>query len=181
MKQPISDLCTKAPEGLIADIQNGHVEAELTFRLIFADGVRFLMARQLAEGNLQCAVEEVLTTVLEEIRLGQPTYSHLGAHVLAVVRGQIALRGYRFGRASGSVVRSSDRATEPEASEAIARLLKTLPDWEREAFVRYYALEQTEREVCTVMRLTVAEFRACRRWLRDKVRRTLRPLLRPPC
>ena len=79
------------------------------------------------------------------------------------------------------MARSPDHVAEPEVSEAIARLLKTLPDWEREAFVRYYALEQTESEVSTVMRLTVAEFWACKRWLRDKVRRTLRPLLRPPC
>jgi len=181
MTRQISDPCPNAFDDLIAGIQNGDAEAEFTFRLIFAEGVRFLMARQLVDGNLQCAVEEVLMTVLEEIRRRHPTYSHLGAHVLAAVRGQIALNRRRPAGAFDSLARSADAAAELKASKAFARLLKTLPDWKREAFVRYYVWEQTESDVCAVMRLTLAEFRDCKRWLRDKVRRTLRPLLGPPC
>jgi len=68
MRKEISDLCPTAPDDLITGIQDGDADAEFTFRLMFADGVRFLMARQLADGSVQCAVEEVLMTVIEETR-----------------------------------------------------------------------------------------------------------------
>ena len=102
----ISEVRLANATDLITGIQNGDCEARSRFRIMYSDGIQFLLGRHLGEKYLQLAVEEVLAAVLGAVRQGRVRETReLDAYVLAVVRRCIAIRRSRLG-----VVSSNGRA-----------------------------------------------------------------------
>jgi DNA-directed RNA polymerase specialized sigma24 family protein len=164
---------------LITGIRNGDCEARSRFRIMYSDGIQFLLGRQLGETHLQFAVEEVLVTVLDSVRQGRVRESReLDAYVLAVVRRCIAMHRSRLGVVSSMAARAPEREIGTRASEAMVGLLKSIPEREREALTRYYLYGQTEDEISTALGLVEGGFHLCKARFRTTAMKTLRQLLR---
>lgn len=140
---------------------------------IFAKGVRSYLWRQLGSHDLDDKVHDIFLIVTQSIRRGdlrEP--ERLMGYVRTVLRRQVA--GYievamHTRRNMVEVepgLNLTDRTISPERStverqthEVAMRLLRSLPERDREVLVRFYLEEQAPEQICREMELTETQFR----------------------
>jgi RNA polymerase sigma-70 factor (ECF subfamily) len=140
---------------------------------IFAKGVRSYLWRQLGSYDLDDKVHDIFLIVTQSIQRGdlrEP--ERLMGYVRTVLRRQVA--GYievamHTRRNMVEVepgLNLTDRTISPErrtverqTHEVAMRLLRSLPERDREVLVRFYLEEQEPEQICREMELTETQFR----------------------
>jgi RNA polymerase sigma-70 factor (ECF subfamily) len=158
---------------LVERIRLGDSSAVEELYNVFCKGVRFLLWRQLGQQDLDDRVHDIFLMVVQSIQRGEVREpERLMGYVRTVVRRQTA--GYIEGAMSNRrrqvaidvTVPIRDRAPSPEhraieaQNSAVAmRVLKSLPERDREVLSRFYLLEQTPAQICAELAITETQFR----------------------
>jgi RNA polymerase sigma-70 factor (ECF subfamily) len=140
---------------------------------VFSKGVRFLLWRQLGHQDLDDRVHDIFLMVVQSIQRGEVREpERLMGYVRTVVRRQTA--GYienamntrRRHVALDGTAPIRDRTPNPERlaieeqnANVAMRILRTLPERDREVLTRFYLYDQTPDQICTDLRLTETQFR----------------------
>jgi RNA polymerase sigma-70 factor, ECF subfamily len=140
---------------------------------VFERGVRFFLWRQVGPQDLDDQVHDVFLIVTQSIQRGdlrEP--NRLMGYVCTVVRRHIAahietaIKSRRNVRHGDMLVPLCDRRPDPERSfiaqetrDIAMRILKGLPQRDREVLVRFYLREQSAEEICRELQLTETQFR----------------------
>lgn len=147
---------------LIAGIREGNSSAVTKFRNTFTSGIQLFIARESHEADVLGRVEEVIASVIEEIKEGHVTGPDLPSQILKSVRRNIGLS------------KLSRKSTKPETrnhgatitTQLATGLLKAIPEREREALKRYYVDPKAENRICAELDLPIDQFRNSKRRLR---------------
>jgi len=140
---------------------------------VFAKGVRSFLWRQLGSRDLDDKVHDIFLIVTQSIRRGdlrEP--ERLMGYVRTVLRRQVAAYIQEAMHARRNEVEMepglnlSDRQVSPErrvldrqTQELAMRLLRSLPERDREVLTRFYLKEQSADRICAEMNLTETQFR----------------------
>lgn len=143
---------------LIAGIRKGNPYAVINFRDTFTSGIKFFLTRDLNEIDVADRVEEVVTSVIQEIAKGCIAGPSLTSQILESIRRNIGPR--KLSRQSAE----HDLRHQPvtDGSRLAVDMLKSIPEREREALKRYYVDLKAENDICTELNLTVAQFHDCK-------------------
>jgi hypothetical protein len=154
----------------IAGIREGDPFAVASFRSAFAHGIQFFIAQESNAIDILDRVEQVILSVLEEIRKGQIEAPNLPSRILRLVRQNIGPRTLNrpFARLA------SEHGSVTGASEVAVDLLKAIPEREQEALRRYYVDLEAETDICAKLGLTVDQFRNFKLQFRTQVMGTWR-------
>ena len=140
---------------------------------VFSKGIRFFLCRQVGAQNLDDKVHDTFVIVAQAIQRGELREpERLMGFVRTVVRRQVAahidgaveLRRHHAEFDPSLAV--ADRTSNPE-QKAIAReyqdvamrILRSIPQRDREILSRFYLDEQTPAQICGDMDLTDTQFR----------------------
>jgi RNA polymerase sigma factor (sigma-70 family) len=158
---------------LVTRIQCGDQEALAELYRVFSKGIRFYLCRQLGSQDLDDKVHDVFLIITQAIQKGelrQP--ERLMGYVRTIVRRQVAIHidaavQARRNQASlevGTVVR--DRQPDPEHIaierqnlDLAMRILRSIPERDREVLIRFYLKEQPQEQICEELRLSSTQFR----------------------
>ena len=163
----------KSWAGLVERIRNGDPSAMEELYTVFSRGVRFFLWRQLGAQDLDDRVHDVFLMVTQSIQRGElRAPERLMGYIRTVVRRQVAghiedtvnARRMRVDIDVGIPV--SDRAPNPERKaiqeqnmDLAMRILRSLPERDREVLRRFYLDEQPAEEICRDLGLTETQFR----------------------
>jgi hypothetical protein len=139
---------------LIASIREGDPFAVASFRSTFTCGIQFFIAQESNEIDILERVEQVVLSVIEEIRNGHIDAPNLPSRILESVR-----RNTGHGTLNRQSRLDSEHRPVTDASEVVVNLLKATPEREQEALKRYYVDLETENDICATLGLTVDQFR----------------------
>ena len=137
-------------------------------------GIRYFVARRLGYQDLDDKVHDIFEAVLTAIHQGmlrEP--ARLMGFVRVIAQRQVFASidkavHQRHGEADleGVINTVSDQGANPEEeawrqerSKLILRVLREMPNRDREILVRYYLQEQTMEQICAEMGLTETQFR----------------------
>jgi RNA polymerase sigma-70 factor (ECF subfamily) len=140
---------------------------------VFAKGVRSYLWRQLGAHDLDDKVHDIFVIVTQSIRRGDlRDPERLMGYVRTVLRRQVAayiedaIHARRNEVEIESGLNLTDRQVSPErqvlekqTQEVAMRILRSLPERDREVLVRFYLEEQTPEQICSEMNLTETQFR----------------------
>ena len=158
---------------LVTRIQSGDQQALEELYRVFSKGIRFYLCRQLGSQDLDDKVHDVFLIITQAIQKGelrQP--ERLMGYVRTIVRRQVAIHidaavQARRNQASlevGAVVR--DRQPDPERLaierqnlELAMRILRSIPERDREVLIRFYLKEQPQEQICEELKLSSTQFR----------------------
>lgn len=176
--EPLSQSSTvKAQEPawalLVERIRAGDPAGMEQLYTIFAKGVRSYLWRQLGSHDLDDKVHDIFLIVMQSIQRGdlrEP--ERLMGYVRTVLRRQvagyieIAMHTRRNMVEMEPGLNLTDRTISPErrtverqTHELALRLLRSLPERDREVLVRFYLEEQEPDQICREMELTETQFR----------------------
>jgi RNA polymerase sigma-70 factor, ECF subfamily len=158
---------------LVERIRKGEQPAMEELYRIFATGVRFYLCRQLGPQDLEDRVHDAFVTITQSIQRGdlrEP--ERLMGYIRTVVRRQVAaqIETVVQSRRNCTPVEIGftlvDRNPDPEhiaiehqKTQVAMRLLKSIPDRDREVLVRFYLEEQRPKQICRDLDLTETQFR----------------------
>lgn len=140
---------------------------------VFAKGVRSYLWRQLGAHDLDDKVHDIFVIVTQSIRRGDlRDPERLMGYVRTVLRRQVAayiedaVHARRNEVEIESGLNLTDRQISPErlvlekqTQEVAMRILRSLPERDREVLARFYLEEQTPEQICSEMNLTETQFR----------------------
>ena len=138
---------------LIAGIREDSPHAVTAFRNTFMPGIQLLLTRESSEVDVMDRVEQVVASVIQEIKEGNVAGASLPALILESLRRNIGPR------AINRQLANCDSTHESEGSQIAMGLLKAFSERERDALKRYYVDWKTEDDVCAELHMTIAEFR----------------------
>ena len=140
---------------------------------LFAKGVRYFLWRQLGPIDLDDKVHDIFIVITQAIQRGdlrEP--ERLMGYVRTVLRRQVAayietaVHVRHHLTDMDPTLNLSDRRPSPEHlvieqqdRDVAMRVLKGLPQREREVLIRFYLDEQTQERICRDMGLTETQFR----------------------
>jgi len=158
---------------VVEGIRRGDNAAVEELYAVFAKGIRFLLWRQLGQQDLDDRVHDIFLMVVQSIQRGEVREpERLMGYVRTIVRRQAAgyiedamnARRKQIGIDSAAPIR--DRALNPEGlaieaqnSTVAMRVLRSLPERDREVLCRFYLEEQTPERICADLNLTETQFR----------------------
>ena len=158
---------------LVDRIRSGDPAGMEQLYAVFAKGVRSFLWRQLGSHDLDDKVHDIFLIVTQSIRRGdlrEP--ERLMGYVRTVLRRQVAAYIQEAVHARRNEVEMepglnlSDRQISPErrvverqTQELAMRLLRSLPERDREVLTRFYLKEQSAERICADMELTETQFR----------------------
>jgi RNA polymerase sigma factor (sigma-70 family) len=158
---------------IVDGIRTGDPAAVEELYEIFAKGIRFLLWRRLGQQDLDDRVHDIFLMVVQSIQRGELREpERLMGYVRTVVRRQTA--GYIEGAmttrrrqiAIDGTAPIRDRAPSPERraieeeNSAVAmRVLRSLPQRDRDVLIRFYLHEQPADQICAEMGITETQFR----------------------
>jgi RNA polymerase sigma-70 factor, ECF subfamily len=158
---------------LVQRIRSGDRSAMEELYGAFSKGIRLLLFRQLGPQDLDDKVHNVFLIITQAIRRGdlrEP--ERLMGYVRTVVRRQVAahigsaVNARRNWTGVDSDTALSDESPDPERAaiagqnEQLAlRILRSIPQRDREILIRFYLKEQSAEEICREMELTGNQFR----------------------
>ena len=158
---------------LVSRIQTGDREALEELYRVFSRGIRFYLCRQLGSQDLDDKVHDVFLIITQAIQRGelrQP--ERLMGYVRTIVRRQVAAhidaavqaRRNQVNLEVSPVVR--DRRPDPERIaidqqnlELAMRILRSIPERDREVLIRFYLREQPQEQICQELKLSSTQFR----------------------
>jgi RNA polymerase sigma-70 factor, ECF subfamily len=140
---------------------------------VFAKGVRSYLWRQLGAHDLDDKVHDIFVIVTQSIRRGDlRDPERLMGYVRTVLRRQVAayiedaIHARRNEVEIEPGLNLTDRQVSPErqvlekqTQEVAMRILRSLPERDREVLARFYLEEQTPEQICSEMNLTETQFR----------------------
>jgi RNA polymerase sigma-70 factor (ECF subfamily) len=171
--QPVEKEKEPSWSALVERIKSGDPGGMEELYAVFAKGVRFHLWRQLGSQDLDDKVHDLFVTITQSIRRGdlrEP--ERLMGYVRTVLRRQVA--GYieeaMYTRRNEVEIEPSlnlrDKRVSPEkrvvdqqSHELAVRLLRSLPERDREVLIRFYLDEQTPERICLDLNLTQTQFR----------------------
>lgn len=158
---------------LVERIRTGDVSAVEELYNVFSKGVRFLLWRQLGHQDLDDRVHDIFLMVVQSIQRGEVREpERLMGYVRTVVRRQTA--GYIEGAVNArrrqvgldGTAPIRDRAPNPERlaieeqnAEVAMRVLRSLPQRDREVLTRFYLQEQAAEQICSELGISETQFR----------------------
>jgi len=158
---------------LVERIRDGNPAGMEQLYAVFSKGVRSFLWRQLGSNDLDDKVHDVFLIITQSIRRGdlrEP--ERLMGYVRTVLRRQVAAYIEEAVRARRNEVEIepglhlTDRQISPErrvqekqTQELAMRLLRSLPERDREVLMRFYLDEQAPEQICREMQLTETQFR----------------------
>jgi RNA polymerase sigma factor (sigma-70 family) len=158
---------------IVEGIRKGESSAVEELYNVFSKGIRYLLWRQLGQQDLDDRVHDIFLMVVQAIQRGEVREpERLMGYVRTVVRRQTA--GYIEGamnarrRQVGIELTAPlrDRAPNPERraieeqnSEVAMRVLRSLPERDREVLIRFYLHEQSADQICAALSMTETQFR----------------------
>jgi RNA polymerase sigma factor (sigma-70 family) len=158
---------------LVAKIRSDDPAGMEELYRVFSRGIRFYLWRQLGVQDLDDRLHDTFLIVAQAIRRGdlrEP--ERLMGFVRTVVRRQVAAhidaavqsRRHETAIDVGFDIRDTDKNPEHQAidkeSKGIAlRILRSLPQRDREILIRFYLHEQRPEQICQDMNLTETQFR----------------------
>jgi len=158
---------------LVERIRQGDPAGMEQLYAVFAKGVRSFLWRQLGPRDLDDKVHDIFLIVTQSIRRGdlrEP--ERLMGYVRTVLRRQVAAYIEEAIHARRNEVEVepglylTDRQISPEriilerqTQEVAMRLLRSLPERDRNVLTRFYREEQPAEQICRDMDLTETQFR----------------------
>jgi len=158
---------------LVERIRQGDPAGMEQLYAVFAKGVRSFLWRQLGPRDLDDKVHDIFLIVTQSIRRGdlrEP--ERLMGYVRTVLRRQVAAYIEEAIHARRNEVEVepglylTDRQISPEriilerqTQEVAMRLLRSLPERDRNVLTRFYLEEQPAEQICREMDLTETQFR----------------------
>lgn len=155
-------------EVIVQQVEAGDADAqELLYRL-FEPGVRYLMARQLRSQEIEDKVHDTFVAVVTAIQAGQLRQpASLPAFVKTIAQRQVT------GHISETIRRHLEPAdvlwqqsADPERAlidrqqqEFAQRILKALPEIDRQILKRFYFEGQSAEQICQALQITETQFR----------------------
>ncbi|MDP8981137.1 MAG: sigma-70 family RNA polymerase sigma factor [Acidobacteriota bacterium] len=144
-------------EELVDRIHRGEAAAIEELREVIAKGIGFFLSRELGEADLKARVELTFRVVVQSLQRPEAVLAGgLMAQVVEAIRAQVTAHGGE----------QPQRDASPRKMLAFRRQLESMRDIlhalsprEREILTRFYLEEQTERQVCEQMGLTIPKFR----------------------
>ena len=141
--------------------------------LLFSKGIRFYLCRHLGPQDLDDKVHDVFLIITQSIQKGELREpERFMGYVRTVVRRQVAaaiddavhLRRNQASLDAGVTLR--DRRPDPERSaidrqnmDLAMRVLRSIPQRDRDVLVRFYLREQKAPQICRELRLSETQFR----------------------
>ncbi len=158
---------------LVERIQRGQTDGMAELYRLFSRGIRFYLCRQLGPQELDDKIHDTFLVVVQAIRKGELREpERLMGFVRTIVRRQVAahidkvVHSRREQLDLDSTIRIADPRDNPEEnvmfqqrSVLIQRVLRDLPERDREILTRFYLREQSQSEICAEMDLTETQFR----------------------
>ena len=140
---------------------------------LFSKGIRFYLWRHLGVQDLDDRVHDAFLTVTEAIQKGELRHpERLLGFVRTIVRRQVATQienaiQARRNRFSYDILATlhdrklgpEDEAIQREYHEVAMRLLRSIPERDREVLIRFYLREQPSDQICRDLKLTGTQFR----------------------
>jgi RNA polymerase sigma-70 factor (ECF subfamily) len=171
--ETVDPVTEKSWAPLVERIRTGDSTAVEELYGVFSKGVRFLLWRQLGHQDLDDRVHDIFLMVVQSIQRGEVREpERLMGYVRTVVRRQTA--GYIEGAMNArrrqvgldGTVPIRDRAPNPERlaieeqnAEVAMRVLRSLPERDRQVLTRFYLNEQTAEQICSDLEITETQFR----------------------
>jgi hypothetical protein len=158
---------------LIAGIRAGNPQAVTNFRHAFTSGIQLFITRESNELDVAARVEEVVMSIIEEIRQEHITSANLPSQILELLRRHIRLNKLN----PQSAKDTSKHQSAMDASQvAVAKdLLNAIPEQEREALKRYYVYLESENDICSQLDLSIEQFRKLKLRFRTQFMNTSQP------
>jgi RNA polymerase sigma-70 factor (ECF subfamily) len=171
----VGDVETKTIDwaGIVNRIQNGEAAATEELYRIVAKGIRYFLVRHIGAEESDDRLHETFVIVVQAIQRGQVREPEkLLGFIRVIVRRQIAAYIDRRVQDRQNTVDIEvgtsvpDRGCNPEQQLVIRqhaaifkKVLRELPEREREILVRFYLREESEEQICVEMGLTETQFR----------------------
>jgi len=159
--------------GLVERIRAGDQSGMEELYRVFSKGVRSFLWRQLGGQDLDDKVHDVFVIITQSIQRGdlrEP--ERLMGYVRTVLRRQVAayieeaVHSRRNEVELDTKLHLADRQVSPErrvvdgeAHDVAMRLLRSLPERDREVLTRFYLEEQRPEQICREMSLSETQFR----------------------
>src|SRR5262249_4779458 len=135
--------------------------------------IRYYLCRQLGPQELDDKVHDTFVVVVQAIRRGELREpERLMGFVRTIVRRQVAAHIDRIvhNRREQADFESSTKVPDPrgnpeeaaifrQRAELIERVLKEMPERDREILTRFYLFEQGQDQICSEMSLSETQFR----------------------
>jgi RNA polymerase sigma factor (sigma-70 family) len=167
---------------LVQRIQRGDDSGMEELYRVFAGGVRFFLYRRLGADEIDDKIHDTFLIVVEAIRRGELREpERLMGFVRTVVRRQAAGSIDRIVNMRRDSVDIDDTERIPDqqrsAEDTFAfrqkvdlakRVLRELPERDREILVRFYLHEQTQERICREMDLSDTQFRLLKSRAKDR-------------
>lgn len=158
---------------LVESIRAGEDSGMEELYRIFSKGVRFYLYRQLGSQDIDDRIHDVFLIITQSIRRGELREpDRLMGYVRTILRRQVANHidaavQTRRSHADLSLgVELSDGRPDPEQSaidrqklNVAMRILRSLPERDREVLMRFYLEEQEPEQICRDLELTGNQFR----------------------
>jgi len=158
---------------LVARIREAEPSALQELYELFAKGIRFYLWRHLGPQDLDDQVHDAFLVVTQSIQKGELREpERLMGFVRTIVRRQVAshiddaAHARRSFFSQDELTLLHDRRIGPEEAairhqqeELAMRILRSIPDRDREVLVRFYLREQKPEQICSELRLTQTQFR----------------------
>ncbi len=144
-------------EELVERVHRGETAAIEELREVIAKGISFFLSRELGEADLEARVELTFGVVVRSLQ--RPEVGGAGglmAQVVEAIRAQVIAHGGETPRRDASPGKTPAFRRQLNSMRGI---LHALSAREREILTRFYLEEQTERQVCEQMGLTIPKFR----------------------
>ena len=150
---------------LIEGIRQGNSSAVTNFRNIFTPGIQFFIGPKSGASNVLDRVEEVIMSVIEEIKKGNITSPNLPSQILESIHRSIGVR--KPSRPSAQY--DAKEQSVADVAQIATDLLKVIPEREFKALKRYYVDLEDEDDICAEVDLTIDQFRNFKRGFRARL------------
>jgi len=147
---------------LVERIRAGETDGMEELYLVFSNGIRFYLFRQLGAQEFDDKLHDTFRLVLQAIRRGELRDPHrLLGFVRTIVRRQVAAHIDRVvhNRPSPADPNPEEAAMFRRRVELSRRVLAELSDRDREILTRFYLLEEGQDQICSEMSLMNTQFR----------------------
>lgn len=157
---------------IVNGIGCGDASAMEDFQTILLAGTRWTLARTIGVEESEEKAREIFLMVIEAIRLGKLREpERLMGYVKTIASRMVfayieARTEARMCILDTADIHITDGAENPEQAvirkekiELMKRVLRELPERDRDILVRFYLQEQTQQEICKEMNLTENQFR----------------------
>lgn len=157
---------------IVADIQNGHAQAETQLVLRYSRGLTFLLRRLTSNGDIaEDLKQDVLQLVLTKVRNGEiRDSSKLAAYIQQIARNTTIEHFRRIKRRSENLEKNQyvDENNIPDPDESslrdekanlVRQLISELPnERDRQILYRFHVAEQDKEQVCDDLGLDTIHF-----------------------